>query len=195
MYDKWVAHQIEWTDPSIKRAFQLMNQIIANNSMIAGGRARALGQRWDQGAKQMVTDPKAEFFQEATFVGAGLRGDLPQAKEGVDYSAFPFPFIKNWRTTPGVVGPNGVVMFNDTPGARALITCLTDPKALAQWARLGGYLSPNSGLAMSAYPNALTRSVAQLMTKAGNAGLLRMDASDLMPPKLGSDYEFTALQK
>src|SRR5919201_1243837 len=42
MYDKWVAHKIPWTDPSIKRAFQLWNQIVAYNSMIAGGRLRAL---------------------------------------------------------------------------------------------------------------------------------------------------------
>jgi alpha-glucoside transport system substrate-binding protein len=195
MYDKWVAHKIPWTDPSIKRAFQLMNQIVANNRMIAGGRTRALGQRWDQGAKQMVTDPQAEFFQEATFVGAGLRTDLPQDKEGVDYSAFPFPLIGNWSTTPVVVGPNGMVMFHDTPGARALITCLTDPRALAQWATRGGYISPTNDLPMSAYPNALTRTVAQMLVKAGKAGLVRGDASDLMPASLGSDYEWTALQK
>jgi ABC-type glycerol-3-phosphate transport system substrate-binding protein len=195
MYDKWVAHTIPWTDPSIKHAFQLMNQIVANNSMIAGGRTRALGQFWDAGAKQMVTDPQAEFFQEATFVGAGLRTDLPKDTEGIDYSAFPFPLIKNWSATPVVAGPNGMVMFHNTPGARALLTCMTDPNALAQWAKLGGYISPNGGVAMSAYPDALTRTVAQMLVKAGNAGLLRGDASDLMPASLGSDYEFTALQK
>ena len=195
MYDKWVAHKIPWTDPSIKHAFQLMNQIVANNSMIAGGRTKALGQRWDAAAKQMVTDPQAEFFQEATFVGAGLRTDLPNDVEGVDYSAFPFPLVKNWSTTPVEVGPNGMVMFHDTPGARALMTCLTDPKALAQWATRGGYISPTNDMPMSAYPDALTRTFAQTLVKAGKAGLVRADASDLMPASLGSDYEWTALQK
>jgi alpha-glucoside transport system substrate-binding protein len=195
MYDKWVAHTIPWTDPSIKRAFQLMNQIVANDNMIAGGRTRSLGQLWDAGAKQMVTDPQAEFFQEATFVGAGLRGDLPNDVEGKDYSAFPFPRIGNWSTTPVEVGPNGVVMFHDTPGARALVTCLTDPNALAQWAMRGGFISPNNATSPSVYPDALTRSFADLLIKAGKAGLVRGDASDLMPASLGSDYEFTALQK
>jgi len=195
MYDKWVAHTIPWTDPSIKHAFQLMNQIIGNDTMIAGGRTRSLGQLWDAGAKQMVTDPSAEFFQEATFVGAGLRGDLPNDVEGTDYSAFPFPRIGNWSTTPVEVGPNGVVMFHDTPGARALVTCLTDPNALAQWAQRGGFISPNNATTMSSYPDALTRSFANLLIKAGKAGLVRGDASDLMPASLGSDYEFTALQK
>jgi ABC-type glycerol-3-phosphate transport system substrate-binding protein len=163
--------------------------------MIAGGRARALSQLWDAGAKQMVTDPSAEFFQEATFVGAGLRSGLPQDKEGVDYSAFPFPLIGNWSTTPVEVGLNGMVMFHDTPGARALMTCLTDPKALAQWATRGGFISPTNDVPTSAYPDNLTRTLAQMLVRAGKAGLVRGDASDLMPASLGSDYEWTALQK
>jgi alpha-glucoside transport system substrate-binding protein len=88
-----------------------------------------------------------------------------------------------------------MVMFHDTPGARALMSCLTDPKALAQWATRGGYISPNNALPMSAYPNALTRTVAQMLVKAGKADLVRGDASDLMPASLGSDYEWKALQK
>jgi ABC-type glycerol-3-phosphate transport system substrate-binding protein len=195
MYNEWIAGTIKWTDPSIKHAFQLWDQIIANNKMIAGGRARALGQKWDQGAVQMVTDPRAELYQEASFVGAGLRGDLPKDVEGVDYSAFAFPYIKTWSTTPVEVGPNGVVMFKNTPGARALMTCLTDPNALAQWARLGGFISPNSAVPANAYPDALTRFEANLLTKAGKAGLVVGDASDLMPVSFGSGYEFTALSK
>jgi len=195
MYDKWVAHTIPWTDPSIKHAFGLLSQIVGNDKMIAGGRARALSQLWDAGAKQMVIDPQAEFFQEATFVAAGLQTDLPSDVEGVDYSAFPFPLIKSWPTTPVEVGAGIFVMMHNTPGATALMTCLTDPTALAQWAKRGGFISPNNATPLSAYPDALTRSVANLLIKAGQAGLVRGDASDLMPPSLGSDYEFTALQK
>ena len=195
MYDKWVAHTIKWTDPSVKNAFQIMHRILGNDAYIAGGRARALGQKFSSAADQVVNDPQAEFYQEATFIGAILRGDLPKAVEGVDYSAFPFPLIGNWPVLPAEVGPNGVVMFNDTPGARALVTCLTDPNALAQWAKLGGFISPNNATPLSAYPDALTRSAATLMIKAGKANLLRGDASDLMPASLGGTYEGTALAK
>lgn len=195
MYNKWIAGKVKWTDPSIKNAFRLWDQIIGNDKMIAGGRAKALGQKWDQGAVQMVTDPKAELFQEASFVGAGLAGDLPKAKEGVDYSAFAFPMIKSYSTTPVEVGPNGMVMFKNTPGAKALLTCMTDPKALAQWAKLGGYISPNNAVAPSAYPDALTRFEADMLAKAGKRNLVVGDASDLMPTSFGSGYEFTALSK
>ncbi|MBV9282403.1 MAG: carbohydrate ABC transporter substrate-binding protein [Chloroflexi bacterium] len=194
-YRKWYLHQIPWTDPSIKAAFTLLNQIVANNTMIAGGRQRALSQRWDAGAKQMVTDPTAEFFQEASFVGAGLRTDLPSDVEGRDYTAFPFPMVKSWPTTPVEVGPNGMVLFHSTPASRALITCLTDPKALVEWAKRGGYISPNNALPASAYPDPLFRTIATMLAKAGKANLVVGDASDEMPTALGSDYEFTALQQ
>jgi alpha-glucoside transport system substrate-binding protein len=194
-YQKWIDHKVSWKSPQLKHAFATMAKIIGNNAMLAGGRSRALSQAWDQAAVQVVNDPQAEFFQEATFVAAGLAGDLPKAKAGKDFSAFPFPNIGKWKTTPVEVGPNGVVMFKDTPASRALMKCLVDPNALAQWAKKGGFISPNNSTPPSAYPDALTRANAQLMIKAGKAKLLVGDASDLMPVALGSNFEFTALQK
>jgi alpha-glucoside transport system substrate-binding protein len=194
-YNKLVAHTISWTSPSVVNAFKIMNQIVGNAKYIAGGRSRALSQKAAQGATQLVTDPKAEFFQEATFVQALIAGTLPNAKVGTDFSAFAFPAIKKWPTTPVEVGPNGIVIFHDTPGARALIKCLVDPKALAQWAKLGGFISPNSATPASSYPNSILRMAAQLQSKAGKAGLVVGDASDLEPPALGATYEGVALQK
>lgn len=184
-YDKLVNHTIPWTDSSVKQTFLAMNQIVGNSANIAGGRTRALSQSWADAAKQMVTDPTAEFFSEATFVGAGLRSALPSDKEGVDYSAFSFPLIKSYPALPVTVGINGIIMFHNTPGARALMTCLTDPNAHAVWARLGGYLSPNTAVPASAYPDALTRSIAATLSKSSKAGLVRVGADDLMPIAVG----------
>jgi alpha-glucoside transport system substrate-binding protein len=197
-YAQWYNHQIPWTDGTITHAFNVWKQIVGNNKMIAGGRSKALSQSWDQGAKQMVTDPKAEFFQEATFVGAGLRTDLPNMKEGTDYAAFAFPKINaSYKATPVEVGPNGIVIFKDTPGTRALTKCLTDPNALAQWAKRGGYISPNNALPLSDYPDAPSRLAARLLAAAGKANLVVGDASDLMPAAVGagSGCEWPALQK
>lgn len=125
----------------------------------------------------------------------GLRTNLPDAVPGKDYTAFPFPAIGNFPTAPVEVGPNGIVVFNDTPGARALTKCLTDPKALSQWAKRGGYISPNNALPMSAYPDPIARLAAKMLTKAGKANLVVGDASDLMPSSLGSGSLFTELQR
>jgi alpha-glucoside transport system substrate-binding protein len=194
-YNAWIAHKIKWTSPQVKTAFQYMRQIIGNNKFIAGGRARALSQAWDAAAKQMVTDPKAQFFQEATFVGAGLRTDLPKAKPGKAYNAFAFPMIKHSAVPPVEVGPNGIIAFNNNPGTQAVIKCLADPKALAQWARLGGFISPNNATPISSYPDPIAKMAARMLNAAGKHNLVVGDASDLMPAALGSDYEFTELQK
>jgi ABC-type glycerol-3-phosphate transport system substrate-binding protein len=183
-YDGLVKHTVKWTDPTVKKTFQLMNEIVGNSANIAGGRTRALSQSWDQAAKQMVDDPGAQFFHEATFVGAGLRTDLPNKVEGKDYSAFPFPLV-NPGPLPVTVGVNGVFMFHNTPGARALMQCLTDPKALAQWAKLGGYLSPNTAVPSSAYPDNLTRTIAKVLSASSKAGLVRVGADDLFPTAFG----------
>jgi alpha-glucoside transport system substrate-binding protein len=73
--------------------------------------------------------------------------------------------------------------------------CLADPKALAQWARLGGYISPNNALPMSSYPDPVAKKAAAMLNAAGKHNEVVGDASDLMPAALGSDYEFTELQK
>jgi ABC-type glycerol-3-phosphate transport system substrate-binding protein len=184
-YDGLIAHTVKWTDPSVKTTFQTVNQIVSRSAMIAGGRRRALSQDWIGATRQMVTDPAAEFYAEATFLGAALRASLPRDVEGVDYSTFAFPRIGNWPATPVTVGPNAVAMFRDTPGSRALIRCLVDPNALARWAKRGGFISPNNATPMSAYPDSSTRAIARLMIMAGKAGLLRAGADDLMPPRVG----------
>jgi ABC-type glycerol-3-phosphate transport system substrate-binding protein len=118
-------------------------------------------------------------------VGAGLRTTLPNKVEGKDYSAFSFPQYKSNPALPVTVGVNGVFVFHNTPGAQALLKCLVDPKALAQWAKLGGYLSPNTQVPLSAYPDNLTRNIAKTLSASSKAGLVRVGADDLMPPAVG----------
>jgi alpha-glucoside transport system substrate-binding protein len=194
-YNKWIAHKVKWTSPQVTRAFQYMRQIIGNNSFIAGGRARALSQAWDAAAKQMVTDPRAEFFQEATFVAAGLQTDLPKYTPGKQYTAFRFPSIKSFPVTPVEVGPNGIIAFNNNAATQRTMKCLADPKALAQWAKRGGYISPNNAVPQSVYPDPIAKLAAGMLANAGEHNLVVGDASDLMPASLGSDYLFTELQK
>jgi alpha-glucoside transport system substrate-binding protein len=183
-YDGLVNHTVKWTDPTVKQTFVAMNQIVGNSAMIAGGRTRALSQAWADAALQMVNDPTAEFFAEATFVGAA--GFPATDKEGVDYSAFAFPQYKSNPALPVTVGVNGVMMFKDTPGARALLKCLSDPKALSVWAKLGGYLSPNTAVPVSAYQDPLFRTISKTLNKSSLAGLVRVGADDLMPPAVGA---------
>ncbi|RLE30068.1 carbohydrate ABC transporter substrate-binding protein, partial [Candidatus Acetothermia bacterium] len=37
LYDKWVAHEIPWTHPAVKRAFELFGAIVKNEAYVYGG--------------------------------------------------------------------------------------------------------------------------------------------------------------
>ena len=73
--------------------------------------------------------------------------------------------------------------------------CLLDPRATAEWAKLGGYTSPNVNVPLDVYPDESSRRIAEMLVEASQEDVLRMDGSDLMPPRFGSDYFWKALQQ
>ena len=104
-----------------------------------------------------------------------------KAKPITDYNEFAFPSVGGGA--PSVVGGGDtVVMFKDTPAARALVTYLASPEAATIWAKRGGFSSPNKGVPASAYPDALTRATA---TALAQAKTFRFDMSDLAPAAFG----------
>jgi hypothetical protein len=51
------------------------------------------------------------------------------------------------------------------------------------WAREGGFVSPNDDVALTAYPNGVTRRIARSVLDAGDE--FRFDLSDLQPVEFG----------
>jgi len=95
---------------------------------------------------------------------------------------FAFPSING--SPPSVVtGGDTVVMFKDSPGARAFISYLASPEASTIWAKRGGFTSLNKKVPLSAYSDALTRASAQALVSAKAS---RFDLSDLEPPAFGA---------
>ncbi len=85
------------------------------------------------------TSPKAAMVIEGDFVpGASSRR---RSKPVTGYNVFPFP--SSTAPPPAVVGGGDiVVMFKDTPAARALVEYLATPEAAEIWAKRGGFSSP-----------------------------------------------------
>jgi alpha-glucoside transport system substrate-binding protein len=100
----------------------------------------------------------------------------------VDYNMFPFPSINGSPPTV-VLGGDTVVMFKDSPAARAFISYLATPEASTIWAKRGGFTSPNKKVPLSAYSDKLTRASAQLLVQAK---VSRFDLSDLEPAAFGA---------
>jgi ABC-type Fe3+ transport system substrate-binding protein len=188
-YDQLTAHEIPWTDPSVKEALTEMGKVLAADN-IAGGTSSALQTDFPTSVTQVFADPpKAAQVLEGDFVGAVI-GDETQAQAETDYNVYPFPEIND--SGPVVMGGGDVmVMFKDNPASRALIEYLATPEAAEIWAAKGGFSSPNKNTDTEVYPDAFTKKTA---ADLANAEVFRFDMSDLMPGAFGSDALFTLLQ-
>jgi len=180
-YDALSTHKIKWTDPSVKTALKTMAQVLGDTSNIVGGTSGALQTDFPGSVEKVFTDPaKAAMVIEGDFVpGAVATKTKLKAKTG--YDVFPFPEVGN--TTGAVVGGgDSIVMFKDTPAARALVNYLASPEAAEIWIKRGGFSSPNKSVADSAYPDDITRTTATAIAKAQT---FRFDMSDLAPAAFG----------
>jgi alpha-glucoside transport system substrate-binding protein len=180
-YDLLTDHKIKWTDPSVKKALTYMAQILGDTQNIPGGSSGALQTGFPQSVDQVLTtSPKAAMVIEGDFVpGVATTKGL---KPLVDYNMTPFPSISG---SPPVAVTSGdtVIMFKDSPAARAWITYLATPEASIIWAKRGGFTSPNKKVPLSAYSDTLTRASARGLQ---TATATRFDLSDLEPPAFGA---------
>jgi alpha-glucoside transport system substrate-binding protein len=180
-YDQLADHKIKWTDPSVKAALKTMAQVFSDTSNIAGGSSGALQTDFATSVTNAFTSPpKGAMILEADFVGGVITGST-KAKPITDFNVFSFPSING--SPPSVVtGGDAVVMFKDSPAARALLKYFATPQAATIWAKLGGFSSPNKRVPGSAYTDPLQRTTA---LELANAKISRFDMSDLEPSAFG----------
>jgi len=193
VYDQWVSHKIKWTDPEVKKAFETFSQITGNSKNLLGGNQGAVATKFQDAIFPLYQDPpKAYLYYEGDFMQQFIKDQFPALKAGEDYAFFAFPPIDSKYGTPVVGGADVVVAFKDTPQVQAFVKYLSTPEAATVWVKRGGFTSPNKGVSLDAYPDALSRTSAQILS---SAEVFRFDGSDLMPPALGSDAFFKQMQR
>ena len=143
-YDLLAAHRIKWTDPSVKMALKTMAQIFGDTGNIYGGTSGALQALLADSVNDVFsTPPKAAMTIEGDFVPTAA---TVKAKPLTGYNVFPFPSING--SPPSVVGGGDtVVMFKDTPAARALISYLATPRGGHDLGQAGRLLLAQQGRA------------------------------------------------
>lgn len=181
VYDKWVSHEIPWTDPAVKTAWETFGEIVGKEDYQYGGTTGTLTTNFGDAPASLFTDPpEAYMHRQASFV----TGFFPEGVEAVtDYDFFPFPPIDPAYGTPVLGGADLIVMFNDTPEARELMKYLASAQPQEIWASAGGFISPSKEVNLDSYPDELTKKMADMVVKAE---VFRFDASDLMPAAVGA---------
>jgi alpha-glucoside transport system substrate-binding protein len=141
VYDKWVNHEIPWTDPAVKTAWEYFGQIARNEDYVWGGTTGVLTTFFGDSPAPLFDDPPGCYMhRQASFITSFF----PEGVTADDYSAFPFPEINPEYGVPALGAGDVVVMLNDTPEARAFIQYLATPTPHEIWAAKGGFLSPQA---------------------------------------------------
>ncbi|MFH8792175.1 ABC transporter substrate-binding protein [Streptomyces sp. NPDC017941] len=190
-YDQLAKHEIKWTDPTVKKALTTLGGLFGKKGFVADN---ALQTEFPASVKQTFTggdQPKAGMVFEGDMVSLAI--SETKAKVGTDAKVFPFPAVGD--ASPAVVGGDAAVALKDSKGAQALLTYFASPDAARIWAEAGGFVSPNKGLDLKAYPNDVQRGIADALIEAGDD--IRFDMSDQAPQSFGGTPgkgEWKALQ-
>lgn len=181
-YDQLAAHEIPWTDPSVKEALQYMSDLFEDPDNIAGGPEGALETDFPTSVTQVFSaSPKAAMTIIADFA-YGVITDSTDAKPVTHFNVFDFPSIDG--SPPAVVGGgDSVVMFRDSEGARAFVEYLSSAEAAELIVTEGPWSSLHKDLDPDVYPDPIRRG-----TGAGllEAETFRFYLADLQPPEFGA---------
>jgi alpha-glucoside transport system substrate-binding protein len=179
-YDELAERERPWTHHTVVEALTRMAELL-DPELIAGGPEGALATSFPASVEQLVADPPAAALLPGADFVAGFVTDAG-ATLGVDVDSFLFPEVgTSGRVVVG--GGDAAVLLVRSDGADALIRFLASPAAGEVWAALGGFVSPNEGVSLEAYPDDRTRTIARSLLEAGDG--FRFDLSDTQPVAFG----------
>lgn len=179
LYDQWVNHQIPWTDPSVKNAFEMFGQIAGGKHYINGAPQSILATAYDAASYPLYnTPPGAYMYYLGDFTESFITAQFKSAVAGTDFNFFPFPTINTQYAGSVTGGADVVVALKNTTAVQQLVKYLSTPDAQVIWVKRGGFTSPNKLVDLNAYPDAVAKASAQQLTQASN---YRFGADDLMP--------------
>lgn len=191
VYDAWVNHDIPWTDPRVKRAFEIFGDIVRDPEMVWGGPITVAATNFGDAANPLFTDPpQAYMHRQASFITSFIKEGNPDLEAGADFDFFPFPAIDEEYGTPVLGAADMMAMMNDTPAAREFVQFLASAEAQSIWVGELGKIGINKNIDPAVYPDDLTRSMAEALQ---NASVFRFDGSDLMPAAVGAGAFWTGM--
>lgn len=182
-YDKWVAGDLKFASPEVKKAVETWSNLWFNPDYVLGGRDAIVSTFIGDSPVPMFDDPpKCWFHRQANWI-VSFFPDNENMTYGEDYDFFYFPPVDDQYGKPLLVAGDVMSMFNDRPEVRALMEYFTTPESVSAWLEQGGALAAQNSATADMYGSDLSRKLADL---TANADSFRFDASDLMPGEVGA---------
>lgn len=187
-YDAWTvpqnvgAERLTFTSPEVKRAFELMGQIMLNPDYMFGGTEAILGVSFFDSGLALLADPPQAFMVKQGSALPQWLDETPEVGPDGDLMYFYFPPIDEEYGRPVLVAGDVCAIFSDRPEVVEFAKFLATADVLESWVRAGGALSPHNDVDLEWYPE-VDRGVADILA---NATSFRFDGGDLQPQTVGS---------
>lgn len=180
-YDDWVAGELPWTSPELRRAFQLYGQVVADGA-VYGGSAAAVATDFRTAGEALFSEPPGcLFLHQGSFMPAFFAASGQRPGRDFDFFAFPGP---DDSSDGAVIGAGDMLgLLTGSPAAAELMRYLVSEEAQSLWVSQGGSLSVLAGV--TEYPDDVARRAARLLT---GADTFRFDASDQMSETLNAAF-------
>jgi alpha-glucoside transport system substrate-binding protein len=191
-YSQWVSHEIPFNDASVVNAATVFGDVMFADNYVLGGAENTPAVAFGDAPAPMFQDPPGCWLhRQASFINAFF----PEGTEaGVDYDWFPLPPIDQ----EGILFAGELAVVG-TAGDRAEVLDFLN-RFIGQEVQceMGGVegssrISPNIEVGPDCYANAILADASVILTDALEAGTGGFDASDLMPPEVGSGSFWTGM--
>jgi alpha-glucoside transport system substrate-binding protein len=185
-YKAWYEGKLSWTSPEMKKAWQTFGQIVADPKMVYGGSQYINATNFGNAAAPLFADPpQAYFHHQASFIQGFITNQFPSAKPVVDFNFVGFPMIDPKYSKAMEVAADLFVAFKSTPEVKAFMNYIVSAEAQAFWAAGTGGLGTNRSLALTFYPDALTKRAAAMLN---GTEIVVFDASDMMKSEMNNAF-------
>ena len=192
VYDGWVSHEIPFSDSRIMESMQAVVDLWTEDNVFAASGTIAATAFGDNGIPLVEGD--CYMHRQASFFSGFIPEGTVFGPEGVD--VFYFPDING--DAPVLGAGTLAAAFNADPNVHALLGYMSsaeyaEARQQAQQAlkggspALSGFLSAAQGQDLSVY-EPLEQSI---LNALASAGIVRFDASDLMPADVGAGTFWT----
>jgi alpha-glucoside transport system substrate-binding protein len=191
VYTQWVSHEIPFNDPAVVNAGEVFGQVMFGDGYVLGGADQTPAIPFGDAPLPMFEDPaNCLMHRQASFINAFF----PEGTEaGVDYDWFPFPSIDQQGT---LFAGELAVAFDNRPEIVDFLTrFMSEEVQCAQGGDAGlGRISPNVNVGSDCYANEILADASTVLTDAlGGGAAAGFDASDQMPPEVGSGSFWTGM--
>ncbi len=183
-YDDWVAGRLAFDSPPVRAAFEEFDAMVLGRGRTAGGLRSILQTPIMDASGPLFADPAGcALYKQASFAASWFPEGTDIGPRG-DVDFFLLPGVRSDRPAPLVIGGDGAVQFDRREEVNRLMTYLATADGARAWAGRGGFVSARTSVDTRTYYSGIDQRFAALLRERRT---LRFDASDQMPPAVGTD--------